>query len=94
MIKLNTLVREGQKYAIYAHKEDISSVINFIKTNTNKRYRIDSKTYLATYNKKRTLTGAFVVVNEKKIKFSDKPLNISKDYPLFVWNKRGGDNYA
>jgi len=93
MDNLTKTIKEGNTCAIYTHKEDISSVLRFIKRNSYKRYRVDNKSYNSVLVKKRTTTGVFVVVNKSKIKFSDKPMCLTQ-HNLFIWNsqKIGGES--
>lgn len=90
MDNLAKLIKEGKNCAMYTHKEDISKVLRFIQMTSPKKYKIDNKSYYSVLNKRRTTTGIFVVLKEKKIKFTDKPDKV-KDYHLFIYKMRGGE---
>lgn len=93
MSDLGNVIKEGSKCAIYTHNEDIAYVLKYIKKISKKKYKVDAKTYNYILNKKRTISGIFIVLNENKIKFCDIPQKVEK-HKLYVWNKRGGDKYA
>ena len=88
---LQNVIKEGSTCAIYAHVQDISDIIHYVRRYSKNRVKVDKKTYLSVIKQKRTFSGFFVLFNKNKIKFYE-PIEVPKSKNVFVW--RGGESYG